>query len=368
MSALDSVPALAVKYADRPQAHLISLRSIRPFPGVWIKPADPTSKDKSPEATRAECAKFNTRALDILIVVTRVLFSYGYTFAPDSNTTRHVKAIVAVAGRDLGFDQMSDWKLKRHIFDEWNRNPTTTSTLTFRRFLWDPQLQALFSSHPAFQFISSQVAFLEKEPGGGFEHTPVETSLPIFRLKNTPRYNGSKPLGEFIWSQFAPYTADGLTYQFTGLLPDFLLVRYIVAQAPGRKIAELRSFRCEVPTAQKNNGSWELGRCSAQYQLCSVVRLVPADNDELFEMERVRVYAKTGKEILPAEVTPYFKEKEPEATETPWTIQETGEYALFYFRVTPGDQSELQNNAPEFSKRVWVEHDQRHASRVPHSE
>jgi hypothetical protein len=38
MSALELVPLLAEKYANRPQAHLISLRSIRPFPGIWIRP------------------------------------------------------------------------------------------------------------------------------------------------------------------------------------------------------------------------------------------------------------------------------------------------------------------------------------------
>jgi len=117
-----------------------------------------------------------------------------------------------------------------------------------------------------------------------------------------------------------------------------------------------------VPAAQKTDGEWVFGRYSAQYQLCVVVRLAPTDQDSLSAMERIRVYAKSGKEILPAEVTPDFRLKEPEATEDPWTIEDVGMYALFYFRVTPdttGKETELQSQAPEFTKRAWVEHDKK---------
>lgn len=120
-----------------------------------------------------------------------------------------------------------------------------------------------------------------------------------------------------------------------------------------------------MSAAQKTDDRWVLRRYSAQYQLCVVVRLAPTDQDSLSEMERIRVYAKSGEEIPPAEVTPDFRLKEPEATEDPWTIEDVGKYALFYFRVTPdstGKRTELRSQAPELIKRAWVEHDQKNQS------
>jgi hypothetical protein len=67
--------------------------------------------------------------------------------------------------------------------------------------------------------------------------------------------------------------------------------------------------------------------------------------------ERVRVYGNNASEILPSEVGRY-REKEPEATETPWSVKEPGIYALFYFIVHDAEESresELRNTASEFT-------------------
>jgi hypothetical protein len=362
MSALELVPLLAEKYANRPQAHLISLRSIRPFPGIWITSSDISSHDSDAQPIETRRREYNTRGVDISIVVIRVLFSYGYTFECDNTTSKRVKAILGVASRDLGFDQSIDWKLKRHIYIAWGCSPGTSHTITFRDMLREQRLFHMFAYHPAFQLVSFHT-FIQRETGGDFEYTLLEKTNRVFQWKNTPRYRGQSPLSEFIWSHFQPCPLDGVTYQLTGQLPEFLLVRYAVREAPGHTISTLRTFHCEVPVAQKTDGGWVLGRYSAQYQLCMVVRLAPADQDSLFAVERIRVYAKSGEEIPPAEVTPDFRLKEPEATEDPWTIEDVGEYALFYFRVTPdttGKRTELRSQAPEFTERVWVEHDQKH--------
>ncbi|KAH8776804.1 hypothetical protein F5882DRAFT_380578 [Hyaloscypha sp. PMI_1271] len=176
--------------------------------------------------------RFATENAEILA---RVLFSYGYTLKCDSTTSKRVKAILEVASRDLGFDQSSDWKLKRHIYTAWGRNPGTSHTFTFRYILWEPRLNHVFAYHPAFQLVSFH-AFIQRETSRDFEYKLLEKANQIFQWKNTPRYSGQSPLSEFIWSHFQPYPLDGVTYQLTGQLPEFLLVRYTVREAPGQTI------------------------------------------------------------------------------------------------------------------------------------
>ncbi|KAH8787335.1 hypothetical protein BGZ57DRAFT_1001900 [Hyaloscypha finlandica] len=191
------------------------------------------SHNSDAQPIESRCREYNTRGVDITIVVIRVLFSYGYTLKCDSTTSKRVKAILEVASRDLGFDQSSDWKLKRHIYTAWGRNPGTSHTFTFRYILWEPRLNHVLAYHAAFQLVSFH-AFIQRETSRDFEYKLLEKANQIFQWKNTPRYSGQSPLSEFIWSHFQPYPLDGVTYQLTG--PEFLLVRYTVREAPGQTI------------------------------------------------------------------------------------------------------------------------------------
>ena len=120
----------------------------------------------------------------------------------------------------------------------------------------------------------------------------------------------------------------------------------------GCPISELRVLSFRAPEARQTNTGWQKGIQQAIYHLCAVVRITDR------KQERIRIYSKEGPEMIPAEVG-LFREKEPEAVEAQWSIEDVGVYLLLYFRLhRPDDQfpaSEMDIDAPEFGKRGWVE-------------
>jgi hypothetical protein len=67
----------------------------------------------------------------------------------------------------------------------------------------------------------------------------------------------------------------------------------------------------------------------ATYHLCAVVYLSQNGSPS----EHIRTYWKDGTDIVPAEIDDY-QNKEPHiANAQQWTIQDKGEYMLFYYRV-----------------------------------
>jgi len=101
-----------------------------------------------------------------------------------------------------------------------------------------------------------------------------------------------------------------------------------------------------APEALQENGTWKYGTWSAQYHLCMVVRLLSSTST----CEYIRTYDKDGSELLQSEVGVLTEKAKYHA---PWTIEDEGNYILFYFRLVrpegwPGG-SEMDVDRPEFA-------------------
>jgi hypothetical protein len=99
---------LAVKYKDQPNAHLLSLRSIRPHPGM-LQRAEKTPATIPRHSSKSALAQ-ETRWLDIFLVTVRVLLSFDLELVPVGNntTSRRAAKFLEVAAKDMGYDQEED--------------------------------------------------------------------------------------------------------------------------------------------------------------------------------------------------------------------------------------------------------------------
>jgi uncharacterized protein YjaG (DUF416 family) len=94
----------------------------------------------------------DTRGIDAVLTVVRVLLSYGFTISPHVPLTEAEKLTMRAAGKDLGFVAETDWKLKRSIFnaiDDTNKRKLNYS-LDFRHLLRHDSLSNILLNNQVF--------------------------------------------------------------------------------------------------------------------------------------------------------------------------------------------------------------------------
>ena len=355
---MDNTIDLCRRYADF--AHMIlALTSIRPHPGMLIKPGDHPTEDPSGESRREKMATYDTRGLDIMIVLLRLLMSFAY--AMDVNrgrTTNAEDAFFQVAQKDLGWDQEKDWELKRYLTEQLEKNEKnlTEKKWKFSELLTHTMLQGLFHDNRQFRLVGQHTITFRQGPLGQHDllqiHHENTFDSQMLKNKNELKFDGSKPLSESVSRHFDPHDR-----QFTAERPKFLRIKYSVA-SHGQPISQLRVLRFRLPciSISYRDGVKKIDKGVGEhtYILCAVVRITEE------EQERIRVYDKNMKEQLPAEVGLY-RMKEPEAMEAPWSITQRGLYMLFYYRdETPDADTLVQEKnleAPEYLQRQWAARD-----------
>jgi hypothetical protein len=265
-------------------------------------------------------------------------------------------AFMDAASSDLGWEQEEDWKVKRYILeklDSRNKTKLRRTSPEFRSLNDDDSLRNLFCDNVQFHLISG-TSFIEK-----FDKLVPCQSSNIHQW-NHLAFDSMKPISKSVTELFNTSVNSGNDdgIQRTSLHPKFLRIHYTVLEGYSREISAVRVLRFEAPEALRGkDGQWELGIQSAVYNLCAVVRITTG------QKEYIRIYAKDGSEVLPAEVGNY-RLKEPEAhLETQWSISEPGEYVLFYYREWTSDrESEMELESPEYRERQWVIRDRDEAT------
>ena len=217
---MDKIADLAVKYKDQPNAHLLSLRSIRPHPGMLPKGGKDPSDD--PQAFEQKCKALaqETRWLDIFLVTVRVLLSFNLELVPVGNntTSRRAAKFLEVAGKDMGYDQEEYWTFKRIIYDMCEPSSTL---MCFRFTLYESPFTRLIIHNPSFWAIDPAAIFVKSATGSGWEHSPMNIASPLINRLSKLQYRGKQSLEDFKWSNFAPVEHEGRTYQITGLNQNF---------------------------------------------------------------------------------------------------------------------------------------------------
>jgi hypothetical protein len=350
------VEELVDKYPEHPIAVLVSLRTIRPHPGIMLEDGELNrSSGKSPVQQMADC---QTQGIDVLLVTLRHLLSLGLTITPPNSVPQSTaeRKIMKVAKSDLGFVREEDWMLKRafyDILDTTRTNPSAT-TWDFAALVDHDSLPNIFNDNMHFRLFSSEKVFTQLSDSDDWVQEKMPVTSNTSRQINKITCYGHRSLAETIWTRFQPKTQGGKTWQFTSERPRFLRIRYEVTTT-GQQISELRSIQLRAPEVFLSGGLWDKGTQYATYQLCVVIKLAGKAASE----DKVRIYGKDGLEIEPSEVGDY-EAKELITTEPPWSVTDRGTYNLFYFRVDPApfnwpQESELKKDAPEFTKRRWME-------------
>lgn len=119
---------------------------MRPYPGVETSESA-AKKDK--RDFKAIARKQETRGIDALIILIRILLSYGWSIKVDPRWKEYdldtATTFATVAKADLGWTREEDWKLKRIIVTEIGLNSPNTNKGNGWTFA---ELSNLQSLHP----------------------------------------------------------------------------------------------------------------------------------------------------------------------------------------------------------------------------
>jgi len=220
--------------------------------------------------------------------------------------------------------------------------------LVFRDIFNDPRLTNLFIGNPQFRLIDNQFVLKPIQIHGKLRITRKAYTSPEMRDLNSIVCDSTAPLATQISNNFKPTSSN---FQSLSLRPKFLCIIYTV-QGTATPISQLRLLELQLPEIREQDGKREAGVQKATYHLLAVIRFA----DESRQVDNIRTYWQDGEEIIiPAEVGT-FREKEPEAKiEDKWTVEDAGEYYLFYYRVRVG-VSERASNIDLHAAEVRTRH------------
>ncbi|CAG8978737.1 hypothetical protein HYALB_00011498 [Hymenoscyphus albidus] len=319
-----------------------------PNRGVWLNPEEvPESSD-----TDRLSASMNSRAVDKILIILRLLIAFGYRLDGESSSTPAEKEFHDCAWLDIGRDQIEDCKIKRPVFEQLE--PTRAAEDPFRiwnfwELLHHPLLHNLFIESKQLTLHENNVIAV-RYPGDSFWKVE-ETDFPAY--PTMINYNGVGTLGDCISSTFeAKRFRNGKLQLRLGKRPKFLMVRYTNEGVSQKGISDFRTVEYPCPFRIKTNeDQYLVEQTTAVNNLLAVVRVSEGEEDE-----RIRTYHKDGSEITPAQIG-QFRGKEPNPEEAHlWSIKEPGCYILFYYTVDLAegqDNCEIVVDAPESICRPW---------------
>ncbi|KAL2065366.1 hypothetical protein VTL71DRAFT_3036 [Oculimacula yallundae] len=338
----DQIKRVSEVFPDHPVHQIAALRMIRIHPGLWVVPDDSGQEPYSRSQLLERRQSFNTTAVDIIVTIIRMLISFGYAFSADDTTLSAVeRAIFELAWMDIGREESADWQAKRKIFDMLNNGVAMMDQEPWSiTGLLQQKLPNLFANNRQFELVSNK--FLNVESGVLQKYS---TTSGTIQGLNTIKYDGTVPFGHSVSKIFNKLPKHP---QYLSLRPKFLKVNCNFR--PGSQtISQLRILAFSAPEAGSTPEKVvKYGIQRAVYHLIAVIQ-VQGDG----EPDRVRTYWKTGTEIVPAEVGEY---KKKENSKLDWSVEEGGEFVLFYFRLHRSNDlpdSEMDTNAPEFEARPW---------------
>lgn len=101
---------------------------------------------------------FDTRGIDLLLIILRLLESYGYTLdtGPSSLVSDAERMIVSTITGDMGWDEDSDWMKKKDIYETLYGSESFLPVPSFHALLRDKKLESLFNN-PQFTLIDSHM-------------------------------------------------------------------------------------------------------------------------------------------------------------------------------------------------------------------
>jgi hypothetical protein len=357
---------------DRIKQHRY-LQLMRPHPGALAigQGDDPPSTDDE-RLNLHHARKIDTRAIDVLIVVLRMLIAYGYDMTVPKDPKKFpliIRAFYDSATLDLGWNPTLDMlgKAKLLALIQHSANEYTMEELKGLKPLTYHAISKPFFYDKDFQFYDEKiVASNRRWENGGNLHC-IE-------------WDGQQTLNECIEESFA-YPGHSGTYAPI-MFPPFMRIRYQSHQSPRRKFAEIREVNFTGFHMQRNYPEDEeivLERKPAMYNLRIVVRIGNTDLEDgnghgsaHRYKDDVRTYWADGYEIVPPEVG-NFAEKDAEAdvpANERWSVENNGTFDLFYFRVLYRDETNITSQinpfAPEFSVRPWATSSRDIAHQDPH--
>jgi hypothetical protein len=337
------------------------LQLMRPHRGALAidQGDDPPSTDDE-RLNLHHARKIDTRAIDVLIVVLRMLLAYGYDMTVPKNLKKLpliIRAFYDSATLDLGWNPTLDMlgKAKLLAWIQYSANEYTMDELKGLKPLTYHAVSEPFFSDKDFQFYDEEVV----ASIGRWEN---EGNLHCIE------WDGQQTLSERIEKSFA-YLGRLGTYAPI-MFPPFLRIRYQSHQSPRRKFAEIREVNFTGLRRQRNHQDDTeivLEKKPAVYNLRIVVRIGNTDlkdgnghGSAHWYKDDVRTYWADGYEIVPPEVG-NFAEKDAEAdvpANERWSVENNGTFDLFYFRVLYRDETDITSQinplAPEFSVRPWA--------------
>jgi len=84
-------------------------RLMRPYPGTYTE---------ENMADTVEASKINTRGIDVMLILLRVLWSFGNDIFQNRGTfSDEVRAICRTAELNLGWTKEGDWAAKKELFE-----------------------------------------------------------------------------------------------------------------------------------------------------------------------------------------------------------------------------------------------------------
>ncbi|KAF7917129.1 hypothetical protein BELL_0164g00130 [Botrytis elliptica] len=348
-------------YKARPLHQIMALQTLRPYPGACLSKEDlpPGGKHLSLRDLRAQ---FNTRAIDVMLILLRHLRSFGYAIEDleqNQVPTKAERVLIDASNLNLGWYKHQDWTLKLQIIKVIaDGTVDQSSSWTFDYLQSHPQLSNLFHRNRGFTLALGEV-IIEDSHSGDFEIHDI-SGKSLLSLINEPSFQSSSLINRQMMKLLEiPFSNRSGVHLCR--IPKFYRVRYHVAEDQGRPISDLRMLEFDIHTwkdARKIPEKIDLQDFQRQkvfYQLISVIRL--AQGGETNPLDMIRTYLSDGCEVVPARIGTYqLKEPEIDQGQAPWSVEEKGTYMLFYCHVLNATDSNLRplNDEPEFVSREWA--------------
>lgn len=301
----------SAKFPQHPFGYtsIASLRAVRVHPGIWAGP------HQSVRVSASQCGGADTRGIDALLTVIRLLASYKFSIGAYKPLTRVENSLIKVASKEIGFSAEHDWRIKKSIFhalyenDQWPLN----YSLGFEQLLEHSNLRNMFIDNETLRLVSHRKVFIQRSDG--WELCPLDPTSELYQTANMLQCSSSQPLAEYISQRFSTVHHAGNVYLFTCETPDFIRITYEIERPAAPH--ELFEIDVRTPHITRETSGWETGTFQATYQICAAVDL---SNDRVF------VYNEEGREIQPTKVGDFQVELE----HYNWTVI-NGKYQLFYF-------------------------------------
>ncbi|KAL2060764.1 hypothetical protein VTL71DRAFT_9406 [Oculimacula yallundae] len=310
---MDGIISLEAKHVAQPLQHILALRTIRAHKGIWLSASNPESMRRA-----------DSNGIDLLLIIIRHLISYGYD--KSFLSTAAASAVLDAAGKDLGWDEEVDWRIKGHLLGILQ---TPSNSPSLDKLMVSVELQSLFFTHPQFHIIQSSVFSSNNE---GKTWTKSELGRHDCGMANRFIIDDNSSIPQQIYQRFSWTSSKGNSktwYRGICTKPPFLILCLRVTKSNFDQ-RTLETLELELPAGQMQPGkqTWAFGMHQLRFRLCAIVLTKARGNGNGPQNEQVRLYGDSGEVIL--------SELESRGEAIPWVVG-CGLYTLFYRRICTYD-------------------------------